>query len=142
MDKDKDKYKDKYMDKYMDKYKEKEKQAKRKMKSRVRFELLSKSTNQESAVYSALKSTGFEVIRQYPIFTGRKQYYADLYLPKLKLVIEVDGGYHFSEKQKRLDTNRSAGIRRLGYHVCRIKNRDTLNKRKIISIISRYFGSK
>lgn len=124
--------------------KEKKKAEKRKeiqrrrMRGKNRLELLSKSTPQEAAVCATIRAFGWEVLRQYPIFTGRRQYYADLYLPKLKLVIEVDGGYHFTEKQKRLDANRSAGIRRLGYHVCRIHNRDTLNKTKIKAILMRY----
>ena len=126
---------------YQLKTKQKEKQSKRKMKSRVRMELLSKSTSAESAVCRALASLGLRCVRQFPIWTGRRQYYADIYIPSLRLVIEVDGGYHFTDNQKRLDTNRSAGIRRLGYHVCRIKNQDAHDIRKIRAKISRYFAS-
>ena len=111
---------------------------KQRFNGKTRYELLSKSTPQESSVCAIIRSMGYDVIRQYPIFTGRKQYYADIYIPRLRLIIEVDGGYHFTERQKRLDTNRSAGIRRLGYHVCRIKNRDTLDKVKIKAVLLRY----
>lgn len=125
---------------YQPKTKQKEKQSKRKMKSRVRMELLSKSTSAESAVCRVLALLGLRCVRQFPIWTGRKQYYADIYIPSLRLVIEVDGGYHFTDNQKRLDANRSAGIRRLGYHVCRIKNRDAYDTGKIKVKISRYFA--
>lgn len=126
---------------YQLKSKQKEKQRKRKMKSKTRMELLYKSTSAESAVCRALDSLGLRCVRQFPIWTGRKQYYADIYIPSLRLIIEVDGGYHFTDNQKRLDANRSAGIRRLGYHVCRINNRDAYDTCKIRAKISRYFAS-
>lgn len=58
-------------------------------------------------------------------------YFADLYVPKLKLIIECDGGYHYTTRQKRLDSNRSSGLRRLGYHVVRLSNRDARDIRKV-----------
>lgn len=126
---------------YQLKSKQKEKQSKRKMKSKTRMELLYKSTSAESAVCRSLSMLGLHCVRQFPIWTGRRQYYADIYIPSLRLIIEVDGGYHFTDNQKRLDANRSAGIRRLGYHVCRIKNRDAHDTGKIRAKISRYFAS-
>lgn len=74
---------------------------------------------------------GIRVIRQYPIETGRQVFFADLYIPSLRLVVEIDGGYHTKPVQRRLDANRSAAIRRLGYHVCRLSNRDARSREKV-----------
>lgn len=74
---------------------------------------------------------GLHVVRQHPISTGRHVYFADLYVPSLRLVVEIDGGYHTTALQRRLDRNRSANIRRLGYHVCRLSNRDARNREKV-----------
>lgn len=107
-------------------------------KSRRRDELLSKSTEAEKSVCRILKSIGVVFIRQYPIDTGRKHYYADIYIPSARLIIEVDGGYHYTQKQMRLDRNRSAGIRRLGYHICRIDNKKCYSMKSVIEKIRRF----
>ena len=96
-----------------------------------RADLMSKASDAEGSVYRILCSLGYKVIRQQPINTGRRIYFADLYLPELKLIFELDGGYHFTSKQRRLDTNRSSGIWRMGYHVVRLSNRDSRDKEKI-----------
>ena len=96
-----------------------------------RADLLSKISDAEKAAYRTLVAMGYKVIRQFPINTGRRIYFADLYIPELKLIIELDGGYHFTSKQRRLDTNRSNGLWRKGYHVYRLPNRDARNPEKI-----------
>lgn len=105
-----------------------------------RAELLSKSSDAEKAAFRNIIHLGFRPTRQYPIWTKRKMYFADLYIPQLKLIIEIDGGYHYTTRQKRLDGNRSSGLWRLGYHVVRLSNRDARNISKIkakIILISR-----
>lgn len=96
-----------------------------------RTELATKSTSAESAAFHNLHRLGYTAVRQKPIWTGRKMYFADLYVPKLKLIIECDGGYHYTKRQKRLDSNRSSGLRRLGYHVVRLSNRDARDIQKV-----------
>lgn len=103
-----------------------------------RKELLEKSTSAEKAACAILAKLGMAYVRQFPIWTGRKKYFADIFIPELKLVLEIDGKYHFAEKQKRLDENRSAGIRRLGFHVCRLSNKDARSIEKVVSKIRRY----
>lgn len=106
-----------------------------------RAELASKSSDAEKAAYHNILKLGFSVIRQYPVWTKKKIYFADLYIPKLKIIFEIDGGYHFTQKQKRLDNNRSSGLWRLGYHVVRLNNHDARNinkiKAKILLILRR-----
>lgn len=96
-----------------------------------RAELLATSSDAEKTVYTALCHMGYNVIRQQPINTGRRVYFADLYIPALKTIFELDGGYHFTCNQKRLDTNRSNGIWRMGYHVVRLTNREARDTGKI-----------
>ena len=105
-----------------------------------RAELLSKSSDAEKAAFKNLVRLGFKPIRQYPVWTKRRIYFADLYIASLKLIVEIDGGYHYTARQKRLDGNRSSGLWRLGYHVVRLSNRDARDISKIkakIILISR-----
>lgn len=94
-------------------------------------ELLSKSSDAEKAAFKNLVCLGFKPVRQYPVWTKRRMYFADLYIPSLKLIIEIDGGYHYTARQKRLDGNRSSGLWRLGYHVVHLSNRDARDISKI-----------
>ena len=108
-----------------------------------RAELLSKSSDAEKAAFKNLVRLGFKPIRQYPVWTKRRMYFADLYIPHLKLIVEIDGGYHYTARQKRLDGNRSSGLWRLGYHVVRLLNRDARDiskiKAKIILVLRKKY---
>jgi len=53
-------------------------------------------------------------------------YIVDFYAPKAKLVIEVDGGQHFSEEGKESDRSRDAYLGSLGLRVLRYNNHDVL----------------
>lgn len=98
---------------------------------RIRQELLSNTSNAEKAAIKNCEILGYKVIRQQPFFTGRKLYFADIYLPELQTILECDGGYHYTAEQKRKDSNRSAGIWRKGYHVVRLSNHDAREINKI-----------
>lgn len=97
----------------------------------MRCELLSHITEAEKAAIHNCKLLGYKAISQQPIVTGRKLYFADIYIPEIKTIIECDGGYHFTTDQKRKDGNRSSGIWRLGYHVIRLKNHDARDINKV-----------
>lgn len=56
-----------------------------------RNELLSKSTSAEKAVCKTLNAMNIKFIRQYQVKTPRKMFYLDIYIPSLRLAIEVDG---------------------------------------------------
>lgn len=98
-----------------------------------RADLMAKASDAEKSAYRLLRALGYEVIRQKPISTGRRIYFADLYVPALRAVVEIDGDYHYTKNQRRLDTNRSNGLWRMGYHVLRLSNRDARNMNKIKS---------
>ena len=49
-------------------------------------------------------------------------------LPKLKkLIIEVDGEYHFTEVQQHEDELRSKRLNDMGFYILRFTNNDVLN---------------
>lgn len=103
-----------------------------------RNELLSKSPQSEKRVCKILDELGIRYIRQYPIHTPRKNFYADIYVPSLRLIIEVDGKYHFTDKQKRLDNNRSACLRRMGFSIYRVINLPNYTLQKaVVAVIKR-----
>ena len=102
---------------------------------------MAKTSDAEKSAYLNLKNIGIIAMRQYPVWTGRRMYFADLYIPKYNIIFEIDGGYHYTSRQRRLDGNRSSGLWRLGYHVVRLSNHDARNilkiKNKILLILGR-----
>lgn len=60
--------------------------------------------------------------RQKPI----GEYIADFYCPKAKLVVEVDGGQHYSSEIVEYDRVRNDYMAGLGLHVIRFTNREVL----------------
>ncbi len=104
-----------------------------------RKELLYKSTPAEKAVCLMLQRLGLTFVRQMPIRTaGGKTFYADIFIPSLRLVIEVDGQYHFTASQRRKDENRSKCIRRMGLHVYRFCNTTASSPESLVSLLKRH----
>ena len=60
-----------------------------------RQELLSKTSDAEKSAYLNLKKLGITALRQYPVWTGRRMYFADLYIPKYNILIEYNGEQHY-----------------------------------------------
>lgn len=110
--------------------------------NRTRQELMYRTSDAEKAAICNCLRLGYKVIRQQPIVTGRKLYFADIYIPSLKLIIEVNGGYHFTDNQKRKDRNRSQGVRRLGYSLFNITNKDARDIKKIEQLINKAKNGK
>jgi len=82
-------------------------------------------TDVEGMLWSKLRRRqmhGYKVYRQF----GIGFYIADLYYPALKLVIELDGGQHYSVEGKRFDRERDTMMRAIGIRVLRFSNRDIL----------------
>ncbi|WP_456843490.1 endonuclease domain-containing protein [Bradyrhizobium sp. USDA 4486] len=63
--------------------------------------------------------------RQFPI----EHYVADFICHAAKLVIELDGGQHFSDEGERADAHRSAAIEAKGFRVLRFSNLDVMTNR-------------
>ena len=77
---------------------------------------------------------GYKFNRQYPIVFEldniRRFFVADFYCHQLRLVIEIDGGIH--ETQKDSDKLRTTIINRLGMNVFRFPNIEVLNEIDIV----------
>jgi very-short-patch-repair endonuclease len=86
------------------------------------------STDAERILWSELRDhrlggAGFR--RQVPI----ENYIADFICRAAKLVIEIDGGQHFSDQGEHADSKRSAVIEAKGFRVLRFSNRDVVTNR-------------
>jgi very-short-patch-repair endonuclease len=66
---------------------------------------------------------GHKFRRQYSV----GNYIADFYCPKLKLIIELDGGQHFEEDKIKYDLTRTEYFKSLGMNVKRYTNLDIKN---------------
>lgn len=88
---------------------------------------------------------GYKFLRQKPLIYERNYriksfFIADFYCSRLKLVIEVDGKIH--DSQRHYDKERDKVINKLGLHVFRIKNEEVehLNRarEKILKIVEQF----
>jgi very-short-patch-repair endonuclease len=86
------------------------------------------STDAERILWSELRGNrlnGAGFRRQVPI----ERYVADFICHVAKLVIELDGGQHFSNEGERADACRSAAIEAKGFKVLRFSNLDVMTNR-------------
>lgn len=84
-------------------------------------------TDAESKIHSMLnkKNTGFRWTFERPY---KAKYILDFFCAQAKLVVEVDGGYHFTRKQKDKDLNRDGILFIDGISVVRITNNEAIYK--------------
>ena len=71
-----------------------------------------------------LKLNGFKFRRQHPF----GQYILDFYCHRAKLAIEIDGKYHESPEQKKLDKTRTSEIENSGIKELRFTNEEVINQ--------------
>ena len=86
------------------------------------------STDAERIIWSELRGdrlNGASFRRQVPI----ERYIADFVCHAAKLVIELDGGQHFTDQGERADGRRSAVIEAKGFKVLRFSNHDVMTNR-------------
>jgi very-short-patch-repair endonuclease len=91
-------------------------------------ELRKSSTDAERILWSELRDhrlNGIGFRRQVPI----KNYIVDFACHAAKLVVELDGGQHFSDEGERADAARSAVIELRGFKVLRFSNLDVMTNR-------------
>jgi very-short-patch-repair endonuclease len=78
-------------------------------------------TDAEKLLWSRIRGKqlkGLQVYRQKPI--GR--FIVDFYCPKANLVIELDGGQHYSKSGKTVDNSRDKYMERVGLRVLRFSD--------------------
>jgi very-short-patch-repair endonuclease len=99
-------------------------------------ELRKNSTDAERILWSELRDhrlNGIGFRRQVPI----KNYIADFVCHAAKLVVELDGGQHFSDQAEQADAARSAVIEARGFQVLRFSNHDVMtNRAGVLEIIA------
>ena len=98
-----------------------------KLRSNARA-LRKNSTDAERILWSELRDhrlNGASFRRQVPIGS----YIADFMCHAAKLVIELDGGQHFSDRGEQTDAARSAVIEAKGFQVLRFSNHDVMTNR-------------
>lgn len=89
-------------------------------------ELRKNMTDAERLVWSRIRKKqlkGLQVYRQRII----GNYIVDFYCPKAKLVIELDGGQHFTEEGLKKDASRDGWIKSQGYTVLRFTDEEVLS---------------
>ena len=81
-------------------------------------------TEAESAFWSLAKGSGLgeKCRRQYII----GEYIVDFFFRKSMLIVELDGGYHFTEEQQKEDSIRQDWLEHMGYKVLRFTNEEVL----------------
>jgi len=98
-------------------------------------------TDAEKRLWSKIRMRqmgGYQFYRQRAI----GNYIVDFYCPKAKLVLEVDGGQHYSDEQIEIDKKRSSYLNKLGLKVMRFTNLDVLNNIDVVlDEIYRYLKS-
>lgn len=70
----------------------------------------------------------YQFLRAYPIRFQRQKaignYIVDFYCAKARLVIELDGGGHYTDEQQAADAVRTQALERMGLQVIRFCNTD------------------
>ena len=94
-------------------------------------------TSAETLLWSKIRMKqvkGRWFYRQKPV----GEYIADFYCPGAKLVIEVDGGKHFTDESMEYDRERDEYMASLGLRVFRFTNTEVLtNLNGVIEVIGR-----
>ena len=88
-------------------------------------ELRAKMTTAELILWNIIKVNEWHLKfrRQHPI----SNYIADFYCHQIKLVIELDGGYHENKEVKIYEAARENEIKKLGINIIRFKIEEVLN---------------
>lgn len=109
----------------------------KKLKTRSR-KLRSSMTDAEISLWSKLRRKqifGLPFYRQKPL----GNYIVDFYCPAARLVIEIDGGQHYTEEGQAQDSRRDACLNDIGLSVLRFSNLDVLgNMDGVIAEIVQY----
>ena len=81
-------------------------------------------TEAEAAFWQMAKGNGLgqKCRRQYII----GQYIVDFFFRQSMLIVELDGGYHFTEEQQQEDAIRQDWLEHMGYRIIRFTNEEVL----------------
>ena len=81
-------------------------------------------TDAENVFWSLAKSSGLgeKCRRQYII----GDYIVDFFFRKSLVIVEIDGGYHFTEEQQQADKYRQSWLENNGYTILRFSNEQVM----------------
>ncbi len=91
----------------------------------LRKNLRKNLTDAERAVWNIIRNRQIlnqKFFRQYSV----DKYILDFYCPKIKLAIEIDGGQHNYEENKKADELRSKYLKSVGIYIIRFWNNEVL----------------
>lgn len=108
-------------------FKEKQKTLFKRKKS-----LIEKATKAELYIQTLLKSADIRYIFQKGFIQGNNYCIVDFYIPRRKICLEIDGGYHQTKKQRKRDANRTAYLSDRGFSVICVQNEDAFKMTKEI----------
>ena len=107
-----------------------------------RKNLRNNPTQAEAFLWGYLKNSQFEG-RKFRRQSSIKSFIVDFYCPEEKLVIELDGDFHFDEKVMKEDEKRSKILEKEGLRVIRFENQEVLlNLENVLQEIKRNFKKK
>jgi len=107
-----------------------------------RKRLRNNPTQAEAFLWGYLKNSQFEG-RKFRRQSSIKSFIVDFYCPEEKLVIELDGDFHFDEKAIKDDEIRTQILEEEGLKVIRFENQEVLlNLDKVLSEIKRNFKNQ
>jgi very-short-patch-repair endonuclease len=99
------------------------------------YELRAKSNKYERKLLQLLKVNKIAFIHQAPFIIDGKIYFADFFLPKENLIIEIDGISHDNNIQKQYDKQRDAAFGSYKIKTIRLSNDLVSDKKRLIQIL-------
>ncbi len=97
---------------------------------KYRSELISNRTNAEKVFAYILNRLNITFKEQFIIYNSKSFYIVDFYLPKYKIIFEIDGKHHYTQAGLKKDAIRDAYISTLNYNVKRFRNEEVYNPRQ------------
>jgi very-short-patch-repair endonuclease/uncharacterized protein (DUF3820 family) len=89
---------------------------------RTQQKLVEKHTFEEAHVLRLLKEARLQVNFQEILYIGTSFIIVDFLLPKRKIILELDGGQHFTPEKLKTDLERDRALAAQGYKVIRVTN--------------------
>ncbi|HSW54394.1 MAG TPA: endonuclease domain-containing protein [Ignavibacteriaceae bacterium] len=104
-----------------------------------RKHLRNNPTQAEAFLWGYLKNSQFEE-RKFRRQSSIKSFIVDFYCPEERLVIELDGDFHFDENAMKNDQRRTMKLEEAGLKVIRFENQEVLlNLEKALKEIKSHF---
>ena len=101
-------------------------------------ELRKNMTDAERRLWSKIRR---KQLKQYQFYRQKNlgEYIVDFYCPAAKLIVEIDGGQHYSNQYRAKDKARDKFLNNLGFRVLRFSNNDALkNIEEVVDTIYKH----